>query len=66
MSYATVVLVFHSLVSNISPCLTLYYSHEHIEILTRKSELLMFRQRDGPYIPTLRLLHKCERDMVSC
>ena len=26
----------------------------------RGSELLLFRQRDGPYIPTLRLLHKCE------
>lgn len=36
------------------------YSHDHIEILARKNELFLFRQRDGPYIPTLRLLHKCE------
>ena len=36
-------------------------SHDHIELLVKGSELLMFRQRDGPYIPTLRLLHKCER-----
>ena len=36
------------------------YSHEHIEILVVKNELLFFRQRDGPYLPTLRLLHKCE------
>lgn len=35
-------------------------SHEHIEILTVKGELLFFKQRDGPYIPTLRLLHKCK------
>ncbi|XP_064405080.1 malignant T-cell-amplified sequence 1-like [Halichondria panicea] len=32
--------------------------HEHVEILVIKNELLFFKQRDGPYIPTLRLLHK--------
>ncbi|KAL7979506.1 hypothetical protein Chor_004664 [Crotalus horridus] len=32
--------------------------HEHIEILTVNGELLFFRQRDGPFYPTLRLLHK--------
>lgn len=31
-----------------------------------RNELLFFRQRDGPYIPTLRLLHKCEWTSVSC
>ncbi|XP_066928873.1 malignant T-cell-amplified sequence 1-like [Clytia hemisphaerica] len=31
---------------------------EHIEILAVKSQLVFFRQRDGPWIPTLRLLHK--------
>ncbi|XP_057312941.1 malignant T-cell-amplified sequence 1 homolog isoform X2 [Hydractinia symbiolongicarpus] len=31
---------------------------EHIEVLSVKSELVFFRQRDGPWIPTLRLLHK--------
>ena len=41
------------------------YSHEHIEILVVKNELLFFRQRDGPYLPTLRLLHKCE-SVVFC
>lgn len=35
-------------------------SHEHIEILTVNGELLFFRQREGPFYPTLRLLHKCE------
>ncbi|XP_064481401.1 malignant T-cell-amplified sequence 1 homolog [Ornithodoros turicata] len=33
--------------------------HDHIEILVNGSgELLFFRHRDGPYMPTLRLLHK--------
>ncbi|KAI0234341.1 Malignant T-cell-amplified sequence 1 [Lamellibrachia satsuma] len=33
--------------------------HEHIEILVGKDgELLFYKQRDGPYFPTLRLLHK--------
>lgn len=36
------------------------YSHEHIEILTVNGELLFFRQREGPFYPTLRLLHKCK------
>ncbi|XP_011478227.1 malignant T-cell-amplified sequence 1 isoform X1 [Oryzias latipes] len=34
------------------------FSHEHIEILTVNGELLFFRQREGPFYPTLRLLHK--------
>lgn len=36
------------------------FSHEHIEILTVNGELLFFRQREGPFYPTLRLLHKCK------
>lgn len=32
--------------------------HEHVEILAAGGELLFFRQRDGPFYPTLRLLHK--------
>ncbi|XP_039077387.1 malignant T-cell-amplified sequence 1 isoform X2 [Hyaena hyaena] len=32
--------------------------HEHIEIVTVNGELLFFRQRQGPFYPTLRLLHK--------
>lgn len=31
---------------------------EHIEIVAIQNELLFFKQRDGPYIPTLRLVHK--------
>jgi len=34
-------------------------SHDHIELLAVKGELLFFRQRDGPYMPCLKLLHKC-------
>lgn len=37
-----------------------HFSHEHIEILTVNGELLFFRQREGPFYPTLRLLHKCK------
>ena len=44
----------------IIPILQLNFSKEHIEILSVKSELVFFRQRDGPWIPTLRLLHKCK------
>ncbi|CAB0004397.1 unnamed protein product, partial [Nesidiocoris tenuis] len=33
--------------------------HDHIEIIVNGGgELLFFRQRDGPWMPTLRLLHK--------
>ncbi|ELT98231.1 hypothetical protein CAPTEDRAFT_8 [Capitella teleta] len=33
--------------------------HEHIEVLVGKDgELLFFRQRDGPFFPSLKLLHK--------
>ncbi|GAB6025929.1 Malignant T-cell-amplified sequence 1 [Chamberlinius hualienensis] len=33
--------------------------HEHVEILIgANGELLFFRQREGPYFPSLRLLHK--------
>lgn len=38
-----------------------FYSHDHIEILINGSgELLFFRHREREWIPTLRLLHKCE------
>ena len=28
--------------------------------------MLFFKQRDGPYMPTLRLLHKCEFSFLIC
>ncbi|CAD6219178.1 GSCOCG00004843001-RA-CDS [Cotesia congregata] len=35
--------------------------HDHIEIMVNGSgELLFFRQREGPWMPTLKLLHKCK------
>ena len=37
------------------------FSQEHIEIIAGKDgELLFFKQRDAPWYPTLRLLHKCK------
>nr|CUU97943.1 hypothetical transcript [Hymenolepis microstoma] len=34
-------------------------SHDHIDLFADPSgEVLFFRQRDGPFVPTLRLLHK--------
>ena len=44
-------------------CLTI--SRDHIELIVVKGELLFFKQRDGPYIPTLKLLHKCKSYMYS-
>lgn len=38
--------------------LVLVKCHEHIEILSVNQEILFFRQRDGEYCPSLRLLHK--------
>lgn len=37
-----------------------FSSHEHIEILSVNQEILFFRQREGDYLPSLRLLHKCK------
>ncbi|KAI0262928.1 hypothetical protein BC834DRAFT_971741 [Gloeopeniophorella convolvens] len=33
---------------------------EHVSIYTLHGEPLLFQSFDGPYFPTLRLLHKCE------
>lgn len=39
--------------------LKLVKCHEHIEMVTKSDgEVIFFRQRDGPYYPTLKLLHK--------
>ena len=32
---------------------------ENITLLSVEGEVLFFNQRDGPYFPTLRLLHRC-------
>ncbi|KAL5111885.1 hypothetical protein TcWFU_004026 [Taenia crassiceps] len=35
------------------------FSHEHIELFADPSgEVIFFRQRDGPFVPSLKLLHK--------
>lgn len=39
----------------------IYFSHDHIEIMVNSAgELLFFRHREGPWMPTLRLFHKCK------
>jgi predicted ribosome-associated RNA-binding protein Tma20 len=44
---------------NINTCFS--FSHDHIEIIVASSgELLFFRHREGPWVPTLKLLHKCK------
>lgn len=38
---------------------SMHFSHDHIEILVNGAgDQLFFRQRDGLWLPTLRLLHK--------
>ncbi len=40
-------------------------SQDHIELLTGSTgEPLFFKQRDGPFVPVLRLLHKCEPFLI--
>lgn len=36
-----------------------YVSQDRINLVTVEGEHLFFQSFDGPYIPTLRLLHKC-------
>lgn len=35
------------------------FSREHVSFLVYKGEPLFFQHFDGPYLPTLHLLHKC-------
>ena len=39
--------------------ITLRCSKDKMTFVIVDNEILFFRQRDGPYYPTLRLLHKC-------
>jgi malignant T-cell-amplified sequence len=32
----------------------------HIQLVTVNDEILFFNERDGPFFPTLKLLHKCK------
>jgi len=42
----------------------IYYffsSQDHIEIIVNSAgDFLFFRHRNGPWLPTLKLLHKCK------
>lgn len=39
--------------------LSLPDSANHINAIAVNKEILFFQERDGPFVPTLRLLHKC-------
>lgn len=41
-------------------------SREHVSILALKGEALFFQHFDGPYYPTLQLLHRCEWHPLQC
>lgn len=46
--------------------LTNFGSHEHIEVLVGAGgDYLFFRHREGPWVPTLRLLHKCKKLIIK-
>ena len=36
------------------------FSRDHISILALHGEPLFFQHFDGPYYPTLKILHRCE------
>ena len=38
---------------------TLHHRKDKLTFVIVDNEILFFRQRDGPYYPTLRVLHKC-------
>ena len=54
-------ILFHTNFKKINNFTFIFYSsHEHIEVLVNSSgDFLFFRHRDGFWVPTLRLLHKC-------
>lgn len=37
-----------------------WHSREHVSILVLRGEPLFFQHFDGPYYPTLKILHRCE------
>lgn len=39
--------------------LNIAHSREHLSIYTVQNEPLLFQHFDGPFYPTLRVLHKC-------
>ena len=40
-------------------------SRDHLSIYALHGEPLFFQHFDGPYFPTLRLLHKCESSSIT-
>jgi predicted ribosome-associated RNA-binding protein Tma20 len=41
-------------------------SPDHVQIVITGGQPLFFAQRDGPWFPTLRLLHQYPQMMVGC
>lgn len=37
---------------------------DHVQLLSVNNEVLFFCERDGPWYPTLRFLHKCNNDVT--
>lgn len=35
------------------------YSNDHIQVIALGDTPLFYNERDGPFFPTLRLLHQC-------
>jgi PUA domain protein len=40
--------------------MTIFDSREHLNVIAMNGELLFFNYFDGPYYPTLKLLHRCK------
>ena len=47
-------------------CLRPVNSRDHLSIYALHGEPLFFQGLDGPYLPTVRLLHKCEYPLPAC
>lgn len=46
---------------NNNPHNLFFFSHDHVEIIVNSSgDLLFFRHREGQWMPTLRLFHRCK------
>ena len=47
------------LFSTTTQLIDLCFSHPHIQMIMSGKEALFFNIRDGPFMPSLRMLHKC-------
>lgn len=54
----------HAMIVVLVLIMPVHHSRDHISIYTLHGEPLFFQHFDGPFYPTLRLLHKCMRSIV--